>query len=88
MSNKNLAVEFTTDFKEAFFNQGEKGIRNVATQYIFGTKQMFNGQFDRSNDKESIAFVDSFVCNLKSLYNKGGEELVLGYVEGAIQHGI
>lgn len=88
MSDKSLAITFTADFKEAFFNQGEKGIKNVATQYIFGSVRLFNGQFDRANDKESIAFVDSFVTNLKNLYNKGGEELVLGYVEGAIKNGI
>ncbi len=88
MNSKNLVNEVSDKLTEALFESGYNGIKEVATQYIFGTKKLFAGQFNAASDKESIKFINIFSDNVKNSYLVGGEELVKKYIQTLIDKGV
>lgn len=84
MDNSYIAKKFAEEVTSAVMKNGERGIRYVATQYIFGEKKMFASSLLNKKEESKISFINDFVSNVKSVYVNGGQKNVESYLKSCL----
>lgn len=84
MDNSNIAKKFAEEVTSSVMKNGERGIRYVATQYIFGEKKMFAESLLNKKEESKISFINDFVSNVKSVYVNGGQKDVESYLNSCL----
>jgi len=79
---KVTAEDFSAEISSAIMNNGEMGIQNVLTQYIFGEKKFLYGLFDNTKtDRDRLEILSQIINDIKIVYKNGGEPQLVKYVE-------
>jgi len=83
-----ISEEFSIAVDKAIMKKGEKGIRDVVTQYMFGEKKLFNSSWGKLSQDDRLVFVDRFIDNVKASYQSDGRTGVCCYIQNFNNQGV